>query len=1258
MPEANEVPYIDRALRINDETCTVQDLAQKLGVAVVLAEPGAGKTRLLEKLGEIFGVPVIRASIFKNKSSGLSYETLIVDAFDEVTKLDQLTVDDIIVKASEAGAKRVVLASRSGEWEESRSKTVKDAFEKEPIIVRLNAFSVEEQRSFFAAIAPQEDFEAFYSEVERVDLLPLAELPQFLTMFIGAYIESDGRFESKMQVYSDSIKYAARETNADTSSKSRPAVKKIIKVAERLFSILILAGSSGVATSDAASSRDYPKLNGIIDSDDIEPYTLLDTKFFQPMGSADQHQTTHRIVVEYCAGRFLCQKIQDPSSRLTLDEVLSLIAPNNVVRDDLRGLLSWMAVFGTQDTQSRIIKLDPYAVIANGDPGQLSLESKRLLLSEISIASKDDPYFRRTDKYRRFNVTGFFTDDLMQEVGEILSDPNTESSLKNLLLELLRGASHIGKISGELEEIVLDEQESSENRELALGLLEDITIEKSEELFRQFIRQTNRDNLYLASLLGEEIGYQNLAIDKLFTFFQGLAALYRDRAGKSHRTSIGSLYFIRGIFSHLSRNQVEVLLDRISDSFICNCNKQRACRCFKGESKIIGFLLDRLFELNPKNVDPSRIRRWTKRLYFENPKSPQDSISVRCLSSNNDLRQCVQKLAFEDVTNREEISSIMFYEFNWHAHSGLSFRYEDREALTVYAFESGNLVLWEMLYVHHNKNREEKGVDPIRKLMCEQSRKNPAFLKVWTRREKATSSQDDKDDRKHRRKMKRLKLRNDEVIQLNKQHYLDHKEVIESGKHWNWMRVFASRFLHGENQGENLGYISETSMSKTLRNSFPFLMPYVPTLKEVATKENPNVLMVLEAACVAWFRKYGTLEDVDTSVLRAVKAGLSPTQNISKDEISAVESEINRIIFKSENDIRAYAKEFLVPQISNANLQHSDVGWLLSKEEFSNIRADLAINWLEQFPNMKCSPREYLFEQAAIHVDASRLSRMIRRRYRETLVALEDNGGEVENKRHNFWALRAFLYLPGKGNPANEWLTRDKKNIFFFDYLLGSLYKGSKVPWIDLSSDKIFQILDAYVEEWPKTYLPNSWGSHSPDGERAYRFLTEIIWKMQGDDPERILESVNKILDDERFEHFHDVAKTLLAEARRCRALREFQAPSAEDVAAFLSGSKIVSVENLRAVLIELLQEMQREIKGGPTDLVDTFYGGDERVDEPSAANRVVDFIKPRLISLGLSAEVETHMSQEGRCDITISTVVAGKQILLAVEAKGQWHGV
>lgn len=258
------VPYIDRHLRLENQQISTDEFIDKLGVAVVLAEPGAGKTRLLEQLRELLGVPIYRASIFRHKNQIEWPDPLLIDAFDEVAKMDFSAIDQIIVKAAESGIQKVVFATRSSEWAESQTQTVRDSFSLIPLLVYLEAFSLQEQQQYFNAYASGYDFYKFYSEVERMQLQALAGNPKFLEMLIDAYFQNNKRFESKAQIYHDSILLAARESNSKAQCRNRPAADKNIEVAAEIFTKLLLSGASGVATSEIIASIDYPYLNSLL----------------------------------------------------------------------------------------------------------------------------------------------------------------------------------------------------------------------------------------------------------------------------------------------------------------------------------------------------------------------------------------------------------------------------------------------------------------------------------------------------------------------------------------------------------------------------------------------------------------------------------------------------------------------------------------------------------------------------------------------------------------------------------------------------------------------------------------------------------------------------------------------------------------------------------------------------------------------------------------------------------------------------------
>ncbi len=198
--------------------------------------------------------------------------------------------------------------------------------------------------------------------------------------------------------------------------------------------------------------------------------------------------------------------------------------------------------------------------------------------------------------------------------------------------------------------------------------------------------------------------------------------------------------------------------------------------------------------------------------------------------------------------------------------------------------------------------------------------------------------------------------------------------------------------------------------------------------------------------------------------------------------------------------------------------------------------------------------------------------------------------------------------------------------------------------------------MDAFVDVWPKVHLPSSWGSGDPEDETAYRFLRDCVWKIVNDMPVRRIPVLDRIIADPKFADFGDVARTLRAEAVRAMALQNFRAPHPSEIKKLLDDNQVVSVEDLRALMVEQLGELQKWLHGSETDPLDTFYAHGERVDENTARNRIVDQLRGQMTALGLSIDIERHMSGSNRCDIAISAAIEGVNRLLLIEVKGQWN--
>lgn len=1241
--------YIQRKLHGRDGPILDCELVGQSGVFVVLAEPGAGKTELLDFLSKGYGVAREPGNQFVHRSVS-SATVLVIDALDEVARIGEEMINEIIVKARASGATTIIFASRSYFWDEARTAAARVCFGIEPTILRLEPFDDGEQRQLFAYHRPTEDFTAFKSEVERFELEPILGNPQFLQLFADAYVEGGRKFSSKKQIYADAVRRLASESRAAAGVTGRPAISEIIAVAHEIYAKLLLSGASGISTNEDIDEGAYPYLHGFTSSTTIADFAL-NTRLFKPTGSVNRHDPIHRIVAEYGAADFLVKRIEAPGNTLSLRRCLSVIAPNSVVRSELRGLVGWMASLGNRVTQETIVDLDPYAVFANGDASQLHPSVKPRLLRRLQSLAEIDPFFRRMDSWRRFNVAGFFSADTIEHVRPFLSLAHSQSHLLGLMMELLHGTEAAKGLEREFRAIMLNTEAEDSDRQRAYQNIVAISSNGALNDFDALVVEATRDSLDIASQMLAKDGVSRFGRGRTLTFIKALAALYPEERVRA--IGLGPTYFARRTFSDFLIDDIRFLLDEITADLACTCGKPKpyACTCRRGKSKVAGLLLDRYFESMIGPRDPRQIRQWTERLIFKEYKSAEHSASVAEMSQAHGLRRAIQISRVGYLRDPEKIRHGMADLFMSSTHSGLQFRDGDHDALVDHALNFGNHALWGHLVIPHNPyDTSRQRANPSRARMRAQSRTSPALQRIWAKvnRDYAMSLRRDHVRIGHSRRT--IERRDAEQKAKFLAHFSENRHLIEAGRHGGWLTELARRYLHGTHADDPI-IEDEKFIETALRNCFDFLSAQVPSLKDLSEGRGGAIPMILEAACLATFRHSGSINAVHPDVLRVVRAGNPGGSGYKGEEASRLIANIDGILFPSDAEKIEFATRLVEPQLAAEEDAATKVHLIDHGETFESVKGTLAIDWLTRHPKMPWNARNTLFNIAVTHSDATQLRALIDARCKDPIIDTEHG-----IRRRSFWLLRHFFFILPTSATLWAEFSSEPKAILQIEHYAGRLSRHDAVGWPQLNAEQVYRILDTFVSVWPKIHLPSSWGSGDPPEETAYRFLSEIIFSAGRDAPSNSIPVFDQLLADDRFTELHSSIKSLRAEAARQRALAGFSPPCPSNISALFNNNGIASVEDMRALLVEMLDALQKELKGGATNRADVFYSGSRRVNENTGRNRVVEALQDRFHSLNLGVTVEHQMIDETRCDFTVSTVIDGSKIILATEMKGQWN--
>lgn len=1245
--------YIERRLFIGKDSVSEHDCLSEGGIIIVLAEPGAGKTELLNSFARRLGVRSQRASIFRYSTTIVKSAVIVIDALDEVARQDPSAVDQTIVKTLESEASTIVFASRSSEWGNDRNRFIEDCFGVKPTVVRLSPFDESEQRDLFERFFPNEKFDTFLSEATRFGLVPVLGNPMFFRLFVEGYIQGGRFFHSKHQIFKDAIDRLASDDGKGGSRAKRPPISQVVLAASQILAKLLLSGSTGVSTVERLGDGGYPYVSAII-KDETAAISALDSRLFTSTVNADFHEPVHRIVAEYCAAQYIAQRISDPADRLSLRRILALIAPNSVVRDELRGLLGWLAALGSNALQETIIGIDPYAVLANGDPAQLTAKSKQLLLRSLRKLSELDPYFRRSDAWRQFNLVGFFTDDVVEEVKLILGGQNNDSHLPQLILELLYEAEAVEPLTGDLRAFMLKTANDFNGRMLAQRCLSKVSDYSSSDDFLQLLDEGTHDALTIAASFISTPSFRPIERSLVLQLLRQLALLGVPISGSRAQRHNDLSYFITELVNSLSSEHTIWLLDNLTAGLTCTCNatSQFDCHCRASISKIVARLLDQYFKLTQEEHDPKQIWSWSKNLKFEREASPE-SYAVEVLQKKDDLRQSIHILAFENKTQPTQIWEMICH-LRWgEPHEGLRFKHQDVEAIVDYGFVTNNLKLWEGFVTPHNRHAKEKKRDTLRSKMRAQARDKPEFMQQWIRLDRHWRSA--QHPRSFLQRNKRFKLLNQVVLDSNLAHLKANRDQIEQGNDWWWNQQFAKNYLYFP---EDLATIVDniSTAEKALANCFTSLSKHTPTLRELAKGHGQNVVTVLHAGCLIRFRMNRSLADIDEKVLRSVKTDLGGARCYRDGEAEALEAEVDARIFRSESDIEEFAREFIEPTLSNLPGEPNGLWWLENKIAFQPLKAKLGAEWLEHYNIAPLETTGRLFDICAKACSRSQVIMLIEKHCHELIFTKAEIDNEASQARRKFWALRHFFFSDADKYDIWSDALADADSIFAVEQRASRFNRDEAAGWPTLNAEKIFQIADAYVLVWPKVFLPSSWGSESPKSETAYRFIRDVIWRIEKDDPSRSIPVINRMLSDVRFSDFYNDLRSMKMAAIRKKGLCDFKLATSSEIFALIDMGGIASVEDMRALLIEELEVAQLWLKGAETDPLDMFWPQGKRVDENTARNRIVERLQVRMTALNTSVVIEHHMVGSNRCDFTATKVIDGRSHLLVCEVKGQWH--
>lgn len=438
-----------RATRSADDTqrADTRPLAdwRDLDAYVLLGDPGAGKTKALQAECEaIDGLWLdarnVVAGITPNDIAG---RTVFIDGLDEVragAANGRVPFDAIRKWLYDHGQPRFRLSCREADWHgPGDSKRLAEVAPRGTVVeLHLDALSDEDIETIVrsrAGDAP--DADAFIADAERHGLKELLRNPLLLDLTIQAHAGGAGP-RTRAAIYEAACRRLALEHN-DEHRSVKPtlddAVERLLEDAGLICAIVLLSGQRGVVSGP-------DKREGAFDTADLsaelglhDATAALDSKLFT--AESGFFAPRHRSIAEYLGAWALARRI---SRGLPLGRVMALMQGiDGVPVDPLRGLWAWLAVHHAPG-RARLIEIDPLGFVLNGDAAALGIEERRQLLDALRAAAERDPWLRRGN-WVSHPFGPLATPALAAELETLLRDPRRDAghlSFLDCLFDALR----------------------------------------------------------------------------------------------------------------------------------------------------------------------------------------------------------------------------------------------------------------------------------------------------------------------------------------------------------------------------------------------------------------------------------------------------------------------------------------------------------------------------------------------------------------------------------------------------------------------------------------------------------------------------------------------------------------------------------------------------------------------------------------------------------------------------------------------------
>jgi hypothetical protein len=1236
------VSYLARKLWYSDadgQHWLSQDaLCARREPVIVLGEPGMGKSELLARLGSESENAFCRAGQLINRANPATLlgtaKRLVIDALDEVSaQREGDAVDLVLRKLGELDYPPFVLSCRVSEWRAAiATQAIADQYELEPLELHLEPFDRDEQHALLTELTS--DAARASELIDHFETFGLDFLgnPQTLNL-VAALPAGQALPKTSSELFEQAIETLRKERNKKKTELPRDLV---LDAAGAAFAGLILTGNARIVDKPSGAINSDDKalaLNEIDAFDSGNVSRAANTNLFV----ADKTGLTyaHRRIGEFVGARWLAARADTRAKRKRL---LGRFRSQGLVPANLRGLHAWLA--RDPNLALAVIDADPMGVVEYGDAEGLTTSQARALFAALERLAHDNPRFRDWQHYRAASLV---SKPLLPEVIRVVGDRNAEFGLRVLLLQQLQNAETAFAIRDLLRDRMLDVSEAYAIRHAAAGVLIAIKGEDWPALLEQLRRQVRQDSLRLAHELLDDIDIGAISDTQIVEIVLARDGLSVTAVPPEPEQNMVSGYW--RLADVIPAARLETLLDTFTEYTSALLPEHAGI----DENDLIDFayalVLRRLEEGGA--VEPLKLWGWLKPLGEQTSYRRNRGKTVAAwLKANTSLRRAIQRHVILDTADDDDL---------WRralrlARSGGGLGVEQDDVLVLLDALDPNQrsdERWrEVLNLGQTWGDEGRALRDAAKPFAAHRPDLLAWIDSlaerpipdWQRK------QDEKErQRKAKQAAKFAEHRADFLANIERVRAGDFGAIVGPAQ------AYLKRFhdmgddaLPHERVAEWLG----EDIAAAAHEGFQAFLKARPP--------RPNAGQIARSYAVS--KRWAAGDIIVAALAERVRTMDEPFLGVSDERLMAGLFEcwhaglgesggLKLLAPKLENELghrgkwEAAIRLYIEPQLRRRR-QHVDRLWAVMHEENGEAGTKLAEDWLARFPQMSGE------------AESEMIDRLLRSNRRDTLRGLlaDRLARELSDERRRNWDA-VGLIVDFEATQARLGAAIERDLLWHLRNRIGDRRReegglGAR------SVEQLAWAIATFRELWPAADRPGTLTTGDVNAWDASDYIRTMITRI-GNDVSGEAVSALAALRNAPPDGYTTALRIVAAEQRQKQADESYTSPSLDEIKAVLAAGPPGSVDDLRAIIIDEIDELAKRLRGSSEDEINLFWTDDAKPrTENECRDRVVITLRGHLQPLSIYPATEADMPQGKRADI----VFQHGPLLLPVEAKRQQH--